>query len=116
MLQGGEALYLSLYALLEQAELQSEIGSCHYQLMEWLDKPEHKLLLKMVDDYDHLVDMQFMDSFLFGLKPSLNLTYGLKHYDGHLLDDAVDEDVRRFPYDEYLSHNFKYSCTALRRI
>lgn len=84
--------------------------------MEWLDKPEHKLLLKMVDDYDHLVDMQFMDSFLFGLKPSLNLTYGLKHYDGHLLDDAVDEDVRRFPYDEYLSHNFKYSCTALRRI
>ena len=40
----------SLYTPLEQAELQSEIGSCHHQLTERLDKPEHKLVLKLVDD------------------------------------------------------------------
>ena len=90
-----ETLYHSLYTPLEQAELQSEISSCHHQLTEQLGKSEHKLLLKMVDDYDHLVDVRSMDSFLCGLKLGLELAYGLKHYDGHLLGDEAEEDVRR---------------------
>lgn len=36
-----------------------------------------------------------MDSFLYGLKLGLDLAYGLEHYDGHLLDDEAEEDVRR---------------------
>ena len=36
-----ETLYRSLYTPLEQAELQSEISSCHHQLTERLGKPEH---------------------------------------------------------------------------
>ena len=63
-----ETLYHSMYTPLEQVELQKEISSCHHQLTERLDKPEHKLLLKLVDDYDHLADMQSMDNFLCGLK------------------------------------------------
>ena len=94
-----EMLYHSLYTPLEQSELQSEISSCHHQLTERLGKPEHKLLLKLVDDYDHFVDMQSMDSFLCGLKLGLDLAYELKHYDGHLLGDEAEEDVRRFHYD-----------------
>ena len=90
-----ETLYHSLYTPLEQAELQSEISSCHHQLTERLGKPEHRLLLKMVDDYDHFVDVQSMDSFLRGLKLGLDLAYGLKHYDGHLLGDEAEEDARR---------------------
>ena len=90
-----ETLYHSLYNPLEQAELQKEISSCHHQLTERLGKSEHKLLLKMVDDYDHFVDVQSMDSFLCGLKLGLDLAYGLKHYDGHLLGDEAEEDVRR---------------------
>ena len=100
MLTGGEAHEQTAgnalpqpYTPLEQVELQSEIISCHHQLTERLGKPEHKLLLKLVDDYDHLVDVQSMDSFLCGLKLGLDLAYGLKHYDGHLLGD--EEDVRR---------------------
>ena len=102
LLQGGEhmnklleTLYHSMYTPLEQVELQKEISSCHHQLTERLDKPEHKLLLKLVDDYDHLADMQSMDNFLCGLKLGLDLAYGLKHYDGHLLGDEAEEDVRR---------------------
>lgn len=94
-----ETLYHNFYTPLEQAELQSEISSCHHQLTEQLEKSEHKLLLKMVDDYDHLMDMQSMDSFLCGLKLGLNLAYELKHYDGHLLGDEAEEDVRRSRYD-----------------
>lgn len=90
-----ETLYDNLYTPLEQTELQSEISSCHHQLTEQLGKSEHKLLLKMVDDYDHLVDTRSIDSFLCGLKLGLDLAYGLKHYDGHLLDDEAEEDVRR---------------------
>ena len=56
-----ETLYHSLYTPLEQSELQSEISSCHHQLTERLGKPERKLLLKLVDDYDHFVDVQSMD-------------------------------------------------------
>ena len=76
-----ETLYHSLYTPLEQAELQSEISSCHHRLTERLDKSEHKLLLKLVDDYDHFVDMQSMDSFLCGLKLGLDLAYELKRPD-----------------------------------
>ena len=90
-----EMLYHSLYTPLEQAELQSEINSCHHQLAERLRKPEHKLLLKLADDYDHLMDVQSMDSFLCGLKLGLDFAYGLKHNDGHLLGDETEEDVRR---------------------
>lgn len=90
-----ETLYDNLYTPLEQTELQSEISSCHHQLTACLGKAEHKLLLKLVDDYDHLADMQSMDSFLCGLKLGLELAYGLKHYDGHILGDEAEEDVRR---------------------
>ena len=94
-----ETLYHSLYTPLEQVELLSEITSCHHQLTERLGKPEHKLLLKLVDDYDHLMDMQSMDSFLCGLKLGLDLAYGLKHYDGYLLGEEAEEDVRRSRHD-----------------
>ena len=36
-----ETLYHSLYTPLEQAELQSDISSCHHQLTEQLGKSEH---------------------------------------------------------------------------
>ena len=52
-----ETLYHRLYTPLEQAELQKEISSCHHQLTEQLGKSEHKLLLKLVDDYDHFTDV-----------------------------------------------------------
>ena len=94
-----ETLYDNLYTPTEQSELQEEINSCHHQLTERLSKPEHKLLLKLVDDYDHLADMQSMDSFLCGLKLGLDLAYVLKYYDGHLLGDEAEEDVRRSRYD-----------------
>ena len=90
-----ETLYHSMYTPLEQVELQKEISSCYHHWTEWLDKPEHKLLLKLVYDFDHLVDVRSIDSFLCGLKLGLDLAYGLKHYDGHLLDDEAEEDVRR---------------------
>lgn len=92
-----ETLYHNLYTYtpLEQAELQSEINSFHHQLAERLGKSEHKLLLKLVDDYDHFTDVQSMDSFLCGLKLGLDLAYVLKNYDGHLLGDETEEDVRR---------------------
>ena len=91
-----ETLYHSLYTPLELAELQSEISSFHHQLTKRMDKPGHKLLLKMVDDYDHLVGMQSMDSFFCGLKLGLDIAYGLKHYDGHLLGAGRKILCKRF--------------------
>ena len=102
LLQGGEHmnkllkdLYDCFYTPPELAATKREIEECHRALIEALDKPEHKLLLTLVDDYDHLVDVRSIDSFLCGLKLGLELAYGLKHYDGHLLGDEAEEDVRR---------------------
>ena len=74
-------------------------ADCNHQLTERLGKPEHKLLLKLVDDYDQFADVQSMDGFLCGLKLGLDLAYGLKHYDGHLLGDEAEEDVRHSRHD-----------------
>lgn len=42
-----------------------------------------------------IMDMQFIGSFLCGLKLGLDIAYGLKNYDGHLLSDEAEEDARR---------------------
>ena len=69
-----ETLYHSLYTPLEQAELQKEISSCHHQLTERVGKPGHKLLLKMVVDFDHLVDVQSMPLLILIIDLTLTLT------------------------------------------
>lgn len=90
-----KTLYWTLYTPYENQEAEQELDDCHKQLIEVLGKPERKLVLRIIDGKDRLVDEIGLDSFIFGFKLATQLAHELKKYDGHLRSDSADEDVRR---------------------
>ena len=91
-----KTLYWNLYAPYENQETEQELDDCHKQLIDVLDKPERKLVLRIIDGKDRLADEIGLDSFIFGFKLATQLAHELKKYDGHLRSEQnADEDVRR---------------------
>ena len=89
-------LYWNLYKPYENQEIDQELDDYHKQLIDVLDKPERKLVLRIIDGKDQLADEIGLDSFIFGFKLATQLEYELKKYDGHLRSEqTADEDVRR---------------------
>lgn len=93
-------LYEWSYTPLELDKLNEIVGDCHRQLTERLDKPERKLLLKLIDVQAEILDETSQDSFLCGFKLALELTSALKHYDGHLCGVDADRDARHLLDDQ----------------
>ena len=90
-----KTLYWNLYTPYENQEAELELDDCHQQLIEVLDKPERKLVLRIIDGKDRLADAIGLDSFIFGFNLATQLAYELKKYDGHLHGgQTADEDVR----------------------
>ena len=91
-----KTLYWNLYTPYENEKTELELDDCHKQLIEVLDKPERKLVLRIIDGKDRLADEIGLDSFIFGFKLATQLAHELKKYDGHLRSEQnADEDVRR---------------------
>ena len=91
-----KTLYWNLYTPYVNEESEQELDVCHKQLIEVLDKPERKLVLRIIDGKDRLADEIGLDSFIFGFKLVTQLAHELKKYDGHLRSiQTADEDVRR---------------------
>ena len=91
-----KTLYWNLYTPYVNEESEQELDVCHKQLIEVLDKPERKLVLRIIDGKDRLADEIGLDSFIFGFKLATQLAHELKKYDGHLRSEqTADEDVRR---------------------
>lgn len=89
-------LYWDLYTPRENPETEQELNDCHKQLIDILGNPERKLVLRIIDGKDRLVDEIGLDSFIFGFKLATQLAHELKKYDGHLRgNENADEDVRR---------------------
>ena len=74
------ALYDCFYAPPDQAELEREVDECHQQLIQRLDKPERKLVLRIIDAQGAMAETVSMDSFAFGLKLGLELAGELRQY------------------------------------
>ena len=90
-----KTLYWNLYTPHENQEAELELDDCHQQLIEVLDKPERKLVLRIIDGKDRLADEIGLDSFIFGFKLATQLAHELKKYNGHLHGgQTADEDVR----------------------
>ena len=91
-----KTLYWNLYTPYVNEDSEQELDVCHKQLIEVLDKPERKLVLRIIDGKDRLADEIGLDSFIFGFKLATQLAHELKKYDGHLRSKQTsDEDVRR---------------------
>ena len=73
-------LYNGFYTPLPMAETEQEIEDCHKQLIERLEKPERKLVLRIIDTQNHIIEERSLDSFLCGFRLAWELANELNHY------------------------------------
>ena len=69
-----KALYDTFYKPPKMTETLSEIKSIHQQLVEQLDKPARRLVLKLVDDEEKVADDLSLDSLIAGFQLALQLS------------------------------------------
>ena len=75
-----KALYDSFYKPLALAEEKQEIKDCHRQLIEKLDKPERKLVLRIIDAKDPSAELLSIDSFICGFELACKMAAELDRY------------------------------------
>lgn len=61
-----KSLHDRFYTPLPLAEYEQEVETCHHQLIERLEKPERKLVLRIIDTQNHIIEERSLDSFLCG--------------------------------------------------
>lgn len=74
-------LYNRFYTSLSMAEYEQEIEDCHRQLIERLEKPERKLVLRIMDAQNLITEERSLNSFLYGFKLAWELAYELNHFE-----------------------------------
>lgn len=83
-------LYDYFYTSPELTVQKQEIEECHQALIEALEKPERRLVLRIIDAKDHITENISIDSFISGFKLAWQLSEELNHYEnGHSLSDQT---------------------------
>ena len=75
-----KALYDSFYQPPDLTAEKQEIETCHRQLIERLDKPERKLVLRIIDAKDRSTELLSIDSFICGFELAWSMATELDHY------------------------------------
>lgn len=89
-----KSLYDRFYTPLPLAEYEQEVETCHHQLIEQLEKPERKLVLRIIDTQNHIIEERSLDSFLCGFKLACELTNELHHFEeNRYLSSAGEAEV-----------------------
>ena len=73
-------LYDRFYIPLPMAESEQEVETCHRQLIERLDKPERKLVLRIIDAQNLMIEQRSVDSFICGFRLAWKMANELNHY------------------------------------
>ena len=81
MIETLKLLYDRFYTPLPLAEFEQEVKTCHRQLIKRLDKSERKLVLRIIDAQNHIIEEQSLDSFLCGFRLAWELANELNHYE-----------------------------------
>ncbi len=74
-------LYDRFYTPLPMAESEQEVEICHRQLIERLDKPERKLVLRIIDAQNLMIEERSVDSFICGFRLAWEMASELNHYE-----------------------------------
>ena len=74
-------LYDYFYVRPELDEQENEVEECHKALIVALEKPERKLVLRIIDTQNHIIEERSLDSFLCGFKLAWGLTNELHHFE-----------------------------------
>ena len=74
-------LYDCFYIPPELSAQKQEVEECHQTLINVLDKPERRLVLKIIDAKDHIVEDTSIDSFISGFALAWKLSTELNQYE-----------------------------------
>lgn len=70
-------LYDCFYTPPELSEQENEVEECHKALIAALEKPERKLVLRIIDAQDLIIEQTSLDSFTAGFKLAWRLSIEL---------------------------------------
>lgn len=74
-------LYDCFYVPPDLTEQKREAEECHHSLIKALNKPERRLVLRIIDAKDHIVEDTSIDSFISGFELAWHLSMELNHYE-----------------------------------
>ena len=69
-----KGLYDCFYTPPEFSEQEEEVTACHKALTEALAKPERKLVLRIIDAQDSIIELTSLDSFIAGFELAWRLS------------------------------------------
>ena len=75
-----QSLYDRFYTPLPMTEDRQEIEQYHRMLIERLDKPERKMVLRIIDAGDRIANELSLDSFICGFLLAWEMLDELNHY------------------------------------
>ena len=73
------ALYDCFYTRPRFDEQENEVEECHKALIEVLAKPERKLVLRIIDAQDSIIEQTSLDSFTAGFELAWRLSIELQN-------------------------------------
>ena len=74
-------LYDRFYTPLPMVESEQEVENCHRQLIERLEKPERRLVLRIIDAQSLMAEERSIDSFISGFELAWQLSMELNQYE-----------------------------------
>ena len=74
-------LYNCLYIPPVLSAERHEVEKCHQALIKVLEKPERRLILRIIDAKDRIIAYTSIDSFISGFRLALKLSTELNHYE-----------------------------------
>ena len=84
-------LYDRFYTPLPMEEAEQEIETCHQQLIGRLEKPERRLVLRIMDAQNLMIEQRSVDSFICGFRLAWELANELNHFETNRHPSPVEE-------------------------
>ena len=78
-------LYDYFYSPPELSVQKQEIEECHQALIKRVDKPERRLVLRIIDAKDRIAEDTSIDSFISGFELAWKLSAELNNYENERL-------------------------------
>ena len=76
-----KGLYDCFYTPPKLSVERQEVEECHQALIKALEKPERRLVLRIIDAKDHIIEDTAIDSFISGFRLAWRLSEELNHYE-----------------------------------
>ena len=84
-------LYDYFYIRPELDEQENEVEECHKALIAALEKPERKLVLRIIDAQNLMIEQRSVDSFICGFRLAWEMANELNHFETNRHPSPVEE-------------------------